>query len=93
MNTGTTLDQPYQPLVDWLIGQGVEHEIHPHDPTFTARATATALGRSVSLERALWTPPIRPGGPSAAPRRQQAAASARATRSRGMRRRTWRAAG
>jgi Ala-tRNA(Pro) deacylase len=44
MNAGTTLDQPYQPLVDWLIGQGVEHEIHPHDPTFTARATATAEG-------------------------------------------------
>jgi Ala-tRNA(Pro) deacylase len=44
MNAGTTLDRPYQPLLDWLADQRIEYEIHPHDPTFTARATATAEG-------------------------------------------------
>jgi Ala-tRNA(Pro) deacylase len=44
MNAGTTLDRPYQPLLDWLAGQAIEYEIHQHDPAFTARATATAEG-------------------------------------------------
>jgi Ala-tRNA(Pro) deacylase len=44
MNAGTTLDRPYQPLLDWLAREDVEYEIHPHDPSFTARATATAEG-------------------------------------------------
>lgn len=44
MNTETTLDRPYQALLDWLAAQGIEYEIHPHDRAFTARATATAEG-------------------------------------------------
>lgn len=44
MNAGTTLDRPYQPLLDWLADQDIEYEIHPHDPAFTARATAAAEG-------------------------------------------------
>lgn len=44
MNATTTLDHPYQPLIDWFIGTGVEYEIHPHGLTFTARATAMAEG-------------------------------------------------
>lgn len=44
MNAGTTLDRPYQPLLDWLAREHVEYEIHPHDPSFTARATAAAEG-------------------------------------------------
>jgi Ala-tRNA(Pro) deacylase len=44
MNAGITLDRPYQPLLDWLADQRIEYEIHPHDATFTARATATAEG-------------------------------------------------
>jgi Ala-tRNA(Pro) deacylase len=42
MNAGTTLDRPYQPLLDWLAGQDIEYEIHEHDPAFTAEATASA---------------------------------------------------
>ncbi|HEX5825012.1 MAG TPA: YbaK/EbsC family protein [Candidatus Limnocylindrales bacterium] len=44
MNAGTTIDRPYQPLLDWFAAQNVEYEIHPHDLAFTARATATAEG-------------------------------------------------
>jgi Ala-tRNA(Pro) deacylase len=44
MNANTTLDRPYQPLLDWLASQEIEFEIHEHDPAFTARATATAEG-------------------------------------------------
>ena len=44
MNAGTTLDRPYQPLLDWLASQDVEYEIHPHEASFTARATAAAEG-------------------------------------------------
>jgi Ala-tRNA(Pro) deacylase len=44
MNAGTTLDRPYQPLLDWFAAQDVEYEIHPHDLAFTARATAAAEG-------------------------------------------------
>lgn len=44
MNAGTTLERPYQPLLDWLAGQDVEYEIHEHETVLTARATATAEG-------------------------------------------------
>jgi Ala-tRNA(Pro) deacylase len=44
MNVETTLDRPYQPLLDWLASQDIEYEIHKHGPAFTARATATAEG-------------------------------------------------
>lgn len=44
MNTETTLDRPYRPLLDWLAAQSIEHEIHQHDRTVTARMTATAEG-------------------------------------------------
>jgi Ala-tRNA(Pro) deacylase len=44
MNAETTLDRPYQPLLDWLADESIEYEIHQHDRAFTARATATAEG-------------------------------------------------
>ena len=44
MNAATTLDQPYEPLLDWLAGHDIEYEIHRHDPAFTARTTAAAEG-------------------------------------------------
>lgn len=44
MNADTVLEGPYQPLLDWLSSQHVEYEIHPHDQSFTARATAAAEG-------------------------------------------------
>jgi Ala-tRNA(Pro) deacylase len=44
MNAGTTLDQPYKPLVDWLAEFDIEYEVHQHDPAFTARAAAAAEG-------------------------------------------------
>ncbi len=44
MSATTTLGRPYPPLLDWLKSQGVDYEIHEHDPAFTARATATAEG-------------------------------------------------
>ncbi|MFI5042389.1 MAG: aminoacyl-tRNA deacylase [Acidimicrobiales bacterium] len=44
MNAAMTLDRPYQPLLDWLADQRIEYEIHPHDLTFSAHATATAEG-------------------------------------------------
>jgi Ala-tRNA(Pro) deacylase len=44
MNAETTLDRPYQPLLDWLAAGDIEYEIHEHDRAFTARATATAEG-------------------------------------------------
>jgi Ala-tRNA(Pro) deacylase len=44
MNARTSLDRPYQPLLDWLARQHVEYEIHPHELSFTAAATAAAEG-------------------------------------------------
>ena len=44
MKNETALDRPYQPLLDWLAAQGIEHEIHQHDRAFTARSTAMAEG-------------------------------------------------
>ena len=44
MNAATTLDRPYQPLLDWLADHDIEYELHQHDPAFTARATAAAEG-------------------------------------------------
>ena len=44
MSAATTLDRPYEPLLEWLAGHDIEYEIHQHDPSFTARATAAAEG-------------------------------------------------
>lgn len=44
MNADTTLDQPYEPLLEWLADQDIEYEVHRDDPAFTARATAAAEG-------------------------------------------------
>ncbi len=44
MSAATTLDRPYKPLLEWLAGHDIEYEIHQHDPSFTARATAAAEG-------------------------------------------------
>jgi Ala-tRNA(Pro) deacylase len=44
MNMETMLDRPYQPLLDWLVAQGIEYEIHQHERAPTARATASAEG-------------------------------------------------
>ncbi len=59
MNAQTTLDQPYQPLLDWLAGHDIEYEIHEHERAFSARATATAEGvdpRTFAKVVALATP-------------------------------------
>jgi Ala-tRNA(Pro) deacylase len=44
MSASNTLDRPLPILLDWLGRNGVEYEIHEHDPAFTARATASAEG-------------------------------------------------
>ena len=44
MKAATTIDRPYQPLLDWLAGQEIEFEIHEHDRAYTAHATAMAEG-------------------------------------------------
>jgi Ala-tRNA(Pro) deacylase len=44
MNAETTLDRPYQPLLDWLASLNIEYEIHEHERAITARATASAEG-------------------------------------------------
>ena len=44
MTTTTSLERPSQRLLDWLAGQDIDHEVHPHDRTVTASATATAEG-------------------------------------------------
>ncbi len=44
MNAKITLDRPFQPLVDWLAALDIEYEIHEHERTFTALATASAEG-------------------------------------------------
>jgi Ala-tRNA(Pro) deacylase len=40
----TTPTGPHQPLLTWLAERAIEHEVHEHARTFTARATATAEG-------------------------------------------------
>ena len=44
MNASATLDQPHAGLLGWLASHGVEHEIHEHAATFTARSAARAEG-------------------------------------------------
>ena len=44
MSATTTLDRPFQGLLDWLASHDVEYEIHEHNPAFTATATAAAEG-------------------------------------------------
>jgi Ala-tRNA(Pro) deacylase len=44
VSTPTTLERPAPALLEWLESHDIEHEIHAHSPTFTARATARAEG-------------------------------------------------
>ena len=44
MTGKATLQQPDPDLLHWLESRQVEYEIHPHDPRFTAKATAVAEG-------------------------------------------------
>jgi Ala-tRNA(Pro) deacylase len=39
-----SLTPPMAPLLTWLHDNDVEYHVHPHSPTFTARATALAEG-------------------------------------------------
>lgn len=42
--TTTTEVGPHRGLLEWLVRQGIEHEVHEHRLTFTARDTARAEG-------------------------------------------------
>ena len=42
--TNTVGSAPHPGLLRWLEAAGVEHEVHEHTPTITARATARAEG-------------------------------------------------
>src|SRR5512134_3726571 len=44
MDAPTILDRPHAGLLAWLADHHVEHEVHPHPETFTARQTARAEG-------------------------------------------------
>jgi Ala-tRNA(Pro) deacylase len=44
MTPNATLDRPLPALLEWLAREGIEYEIHEHDPAFTARGTARAEG-------------------------------------------------
>jgi Ala-tRNA(Pro) deacylase len=44
MNLATTRAEPDRRLLEWLSTQGVEYEIHRHDPAFTALDTALVEG-------------------------------------------------
>ena len=44
MTTTTTLERPDRQLLDWLGDHDIDHEIHAHDRTVTAEATAAAEG-------------------------------------------------
>ncbi|HEU0235044.1 MAG TPA: YbaK/EbsC family protein [Candidatus Limnocylindrales bacterium] len=44
MNATSTLDRPHGGLLAWLADRGIEHEVHTHPESFTARATADAEG-------------------------------------------------
>lgn len=46
MDAPTILDRPHAGLLAWLAAHGIDHEIHQHDETFTARQTARAEGVS-----------------------------------------------
>jgi Ala-tRNA(Pro) deacylase len=42
--TTTTEVGPHEGLLEWLAREGIEHEVHEHRLTFTARETARAEG-------------------------------------------------
>jgi Ala-tRNA(Pro) deacylase len=44
MSTPSTLERPSPALLEWLASHNVEYEVHAHNPTYTARATARAEG-------------------------------------------------
>ena len=44
MTTTTSLEQPDQRLLAWLADRHIDHEVHKHDRTVTAPATAVAEG-------------------------------------------------
>jgi Ala-tRNA(Pro) deacylase len=44
MATTTTVTPPLASLLRWLHENEIEYHVHPHSPTFTARATALAEG-------------------------------------------------
>ena len=44
MNLATPRVEPDARLLEWLSSQGIEFEIHRHDPAFTALGTAQAEG-------------------------------------------------
>jgi Ala-tRNA(Pro) deacylase len=44
MSPSTVIEQPDPRLATWLASHGIEFEIHPHDPAYTARDTARAEG-------------------------------------------------
>jgi Ala-tRNA(Pro) deacylase len=44
MTTTTSLERPSQRLLDWLADHDIDHEVHPHDRTVRAPATAAAEG-------------------------------------------------
>lgn len=44
MTTTATVTPPLAALLAWLRDNDVEYHVHPHTPTFTARATALAEG-------------------------------------------------
>jgi Ala-tRNA(Pro) deacylase len=44
MTANATLDRPLPALLEWLAREDIEHEIHEHEPAFTAQGTARAEG-------------------------------------------------
>ena len=44
MTGQAAVPQPDPRLLSWLESRHVDYELHPHDPTFTAKATARADG-------------------------------------------------
>lgn len=46
MSTPAVVDRPHKGLIDWLAAEGIEHELHEHRPTYTARETARVEGVS-----------------------------------------------
>jgi Ala-tRNA(Pro) deacylase len=44
MTANATLERPLPALLEWLAREGIDHEIHEHDPAFTARGAARAEG-------------------------------------------------
>jgi Ala-tRNA(Pro) deacylase len=44
MNATMTLDRPHEGLLAWLAREGVDHDIHAHEQSFTAWSSARAEG-------------------------------------------------